>query len=117
MRELVLLEVLRAGMLPRDEGAFVEVDTNEGQRQLKLTYEDAERLIAALRLALRNHADPKIPAKWETAIDPVNQVAVLRPRAGDELQEARIARPQIAAIAEFLKDALKRFEAGAEMRH
>jgi hypothetical protein len=116
MRELVLLEVLRAGLLPGGEGAFVEVDTNEGRRQFKLTYADAERLIAVLQLALRQHADPKIPAKWETAIDPVNQVAVLRARAGDELQEARIARPQIAVIAEFLKDALKRFEAGAEMR-
>jgi hypothetical protein len=116
MRELVLLEILRAGLLPDGKGAFVEVETNEGQRQLKFTYDDAQRLIGALQLALRKHAEPKVPGKWETAIDPVNQVAVLRARVGDELQEAHIARPQIAAIAEFLQQALTRFDAGAEMR-
>src|ERR671939_326761 len=106
MQESVLLDIVRAEPLPDGKGFYVEVETNEGKRQLRFTDEDGQRLIAALQRALRKQAPAKIPTKWETSIDPVNQIAVLRARVGDELQEAHIARPQIAAIVEFLRKAL-----------
>jgi hypothetical protein len=130
MEELVITDVLGAGSLDRGQGAFVEVHTSQGDRQLRLTFEDAERLIIKLQAARRAvqaergksglppiAEKPHIPAKWETAIDPVNQVAVLRARFADEsMQEAEIPRAQIAALAEFLEQALKRLESGGELR-
>ena len=56
-------------------------------------------------------------ARWETAIDPVNQVAVLRAHfADDTTQDAQIPRTEIDRIARFLEQALKRFDSGGEMR-
>lgn len=129
MKELVILDTQRAGALPEGDGAFVEVDTNEGPRQIRCTFEDAERLIAALHEARRQlHAErtkagrpplatSRTPQRWETAVDPVEQVAVLRTRFSDDTtEETRIPRREISRIARFLEQALKRFEAGGEMR-
>ena len=129
MKELVILSTQRAGALPEGQGAFVEVDTNEGPRQIRFTFEDAERLIAALHDARRQvHAErakagepplatARTPQRWETGIDPVQQVAIVRTRFNDDTtEETRIPRREIARIARFLVDALKRFEAGGEMR-
>ena len=97
MKELVILGTLRAGAIGEGKGAFVEVDTNEGPRQLRFTLEDAERLIGALHEARKQLqamrvntglpplASSRAPERWETAMDPIDQ-------------------------------ALKRFESGAEMR-
>lgn len=114
MKETVITGVLRAGAVEEGKGAFVEVDTNEGPRQLRFTLEDAEHLVGALheaRKALRR------PARWETAMDPVEQTAVLRTRFTDgTVEETHIPRREIERIARFLAEALKRFESGAEMR-
>src|SRR5258706_10365775 len=130
MKELVITELLGDGSLPEGKGAFVEVETSEGPRQIRFTYDDAERLIAALQDARRHvqqergksgkppYADrPRIPTRWETAIDPVTQVAVLRAHFDDDTtQEAEVPRYQIAALANFLSKALERLEAGGELR-
>lgn len=129
MKELVILDTLRAGALDEGTGAFVEVDTNEGLRQIRFTSEDAERLLAALHDARRQLqaararagqppvATARTPQRWETAVDPVEQVAVLRTRFNDDTtEETRIPRREIARIGRFLEQALKRFEAGGEMR-
>jgi hypothetical protein len=129
MKELVILRTLRTGALPNGEGAFVDIETNEGPRQFRFTAEDAERLIAALHEA-RNQlhaertksgkpplANSRTPQRWETAIDPVEQQAVLRTHFTDgTTEETHIPRAEIARIARSLEEALKRFEGGAEMR-
>src|SRR3954471_21063430 len=113
MKELVITELLRDGSLPEGKGAFVEVETNEGPRQIRFTYEDAQRLIAALQGARRSvqqergkSGNPpypekaRVPTRWETAIDPVTQVAVLRAHFDDDTtQEAEVPRYQIQALA------------------
>jgi hypothetical protein len=130
MKELAILSVLREGALPEGDGAFLEVETNEGPRQMRFTMHEAEALLAALQNAVKElqaarvHAGkpplpekPRTPARWETAIDPVNQVAVLRARfADDTTQDAQIPRTEIDRIARFLEQALKRFDSGGEMR-
>lgn len=129
MKELVILDIIRTAALPEGKGAFVEVQTNEGPRQLRFTFEDAERLTTALHDARSQiHAErtkagrppletTRTPARWETAIDPVEQTAVLRTRFSDDTtEETRIPRAEIARIASSLEQALKRFESGAEMR-
>ena len=129
MKELVILDIIRTAALPEGKGAFVEVQTNEGPRQLRFTLEDAERLTTALHHARSQiHAErtkagkppletTRTPARWETAIDPVEQMAVLRTRFSDDTtEETRIPRAEIARIARALEQALKRFESGAEMR-
>jgi hypothetical protein len=47
MKPTVLLKILGAEALPDAEGAFIEMETSEGPLELRCTYEDAERLIAA----------------------------------------------------------------------
>ena len=130
MKELAILSVLREGALPEGKGAFLEVETNEGQRQLRFTLDEAQALLSALQNALKDiqaarvHAGkaplpgkPRTPARWETAIDPLNQVAVLRAHfADDTTQDAQIPRTEIDRIARFLEQALKRFDSGGEMR-
>ena len=130
MKELAILGVLREGALPEGEGAFLEVETNEGPRQLRFTLDEAQALLAALQNAVKDiqaarvHAGkaplpekPRTPARWETAIDPVNQVAVLRAHfADDSTQDAQIPRTEIDRIARFLDQVLKRFDSGGEMR-
>ncbi len=58
----------------------------------------------------------RTPERWETALDPVEQVAVLRAHFPDYTLQAEITRPDLPRIARFLEEALKRFEAGGEMR-
>jgi len=129
MKELVLLSTQRAGSLPEGKGAYVEVDTNEGPRQIRFTDEDAERLIAALHAARRElraerlkagHPPPpatRHAARWETALDPVEQQAVLRTHFTDgTIEQTAIPRRELERIARSLAEALKRFESGAEMR-
>lgn len=46
----------------------------------------------------------EVQTRWETAIDPVNQVAVLRAHfADDTTQDAQIPRTEINRIARFLE--------------
>jgi hypothetical protein len=129
MRELVILRPVRAGALAEAKGAFVEVETNEGPRQLRFTYEDAERLLAALheaRTALHAErarsgkpplAEGRAPQGWETAINPIEQTAVLRTHFSDRTtEETQIPRRELARIARFLNEALTRFETSADMR-
>ncbi|MCD6041427.1 MAG: hypothetical protein K0R40_1030 [Burkholderiales bacterium] len=129
MEELVILKVLGEGALPEGIGAFVEVETSEGVRQIRFTLQDAEKLVAALHVALKQVQQararaglpplperPRTPEHWETSLDPVQQVAVLRAHFPDYTLEAEITRPDLPRIARFLDEALKRFEAGGEMR-
>ena len=129
MKETVIIGVLRAGAVEERKGAFVEVDTNEGPRQLRFTSEDAERFVGALHEARRqlqavrvNTGLPPLRSsraaqRWETAMDPVEQTAVLRTHFTDgTVEQTHIPRMEIARIARFLAEALKRFESGAEMR-
>jgi hypothetical protein len=129
MEELVITRVARHGALPDSQGAYVEVETQAGTRQIRFTLEDAERLIAALHSALKEGRQarakaglppapgrPRTPERWDTALDPVQQVAVLRAHFSDYTLEAEVARPDLPRIARFLEEALKRFEAGGEMR-
>jgi hypothetical protein len=130
MKPVVVVTIKGAEALPGGEGAFIEVETSEGPLELRCTYEDAERLIAALQSVrvkiqdARVHAGrPPLPENakaadvWETAIDPVNQDALIRARYPDgTTQETRIPRNEVAAIARFLEQAARRFEVSAEMR-
>ena len=122
MKELVILSTQRAGALEEGKGAFVEVETNDGPCQIRFTAEDAERLVAALHEARLKAGTPPPPAtrtpeRWETAIDPVEQTVIVRTDFSDGTSEqTRIPRMEIGRVARFLDQALKRFEAGAEMR-
>ncbi|HEX6265965.1 MAG TPA: hypothetical protein VFZ81_03615 [Burkholderiales bacterium] len=51
MNPLVMTRLARADALPEGESAVVQLDTTEGCLELRLTFEDAERLIAALQTA------------------------------------------------------------------
>jgi hypothetical protein len=54
---------------------------------------------------------------WDTAVNPVSQVVIISARFGDgTTQQMEIPRTELAAIIDSLKQALQRFEAGAEMR-
>jgi len=130
MEELVILKILESGALADGKGCRIEVETHAGPRELRFTFEDAARLIAALETAQRElqrrrarsgaaplPEKPKVPERWETGIDPVNQLAVLRACfADDTTSEAAIPRQQIPQIAEFLHAAMKRLEPGTDMR-
>ena len=129
MKPLVILRTLRSGALPDGKGALIEVETSEGPLELRFTAEDAERLAAAVQAARKDLealrvktgkppiAVARTPQRWETAIDPVEQQALLRTHFSDGTTEtAQIPRPEIARVSRFLEEALKRFEAGAEMR-
>jgi len=130
MKRFAITKLVRAGTLSDGHNGLVQVETSEGPFELRFSYEDAERLIAALREARGKIRDerarsgerpftetPKIGERWETSIDPVNQVAVIRAHLPDTTtQDTLIPRTEIAGIVKFLGEALKRFEAGAEMR-
>jgi hypothetical protein len=130
MKRIVMTQLTRAGSLSDGQGGLLEIETSDGPLEIRFTYEDAERLMAALeaargriredrvRSALPPIAEkPKLAASWETAIDPVNQVAVVRAHFPDRTtQDIRIPRGEIAQIAEFLNHALRRMEPGADMR-
>lgn len=94
MKEIVILSTQRAGALDGGKGAFIEVETNEGPCQIRFTAEDAERLVAALHDARRQ----------------------LQAERHGSSEQTRIPRTQIGRVARFLEQALKRFDAGAEMR-
>ena len=118
MKRLVMMGLTRAGLLSDAQGVSVEVRTSEGPLEIRCTHDDAEQLIAALQ-ALQAGLPPKEKpvVSWETAIDPVNQDAVIRARYADRTtQETRIPRTELAAIARFLDQASRRFASGAEMR-
>jgi hypothetical protein len=130
MRPLVITGVARAESLPAGDGALLELQTSEGALELRFTFEDGERLIAAVQAAReklqaeRVHAArPPLPENdlpvvgWETAIDPINQEAILRARYPDEtLRETRIPRRALPDITQFLDQARRRFEGSADMR-
>jgi hypothetical protein len=129
MKPLVILRTVRSGALPDGKGAMVEVETTEGLLELRFTAEDAERLASAVQAARKELEALRVktgkpplgtartPQRWETAIDPVEQQALLRTHFSDGTTETTpIPRPEIARITRFLDEALKRFEAGAEMR-
>ena len=130
MKRIVMTQLTRADSLSDGQGGALQIETSEGPLEIRLTYADADRLIGALeaargrirddraRLALPPMAEkPKVVASWETAIDPVNQVAVIRAHFQDRTtQDTRIPRNEIAQIAEFLNHALRRMEPGSDMR-
>ena len=129
MKELVILRPLRSGALPEGKGAYLDVETHQGPCPLRFTLEDAERLVAALHAARKDlHAartragqpplpDSHRPQRWETGIDPVEQQAVLRTHFSDgTTEETQIPRTELPRIIGSLEQALKRFEAGGEMR-
>jgi hypothetical protein len=129
MKEIVILSTQRAGALDEGKGAFVEVETNEGPCQIRFTAEDAERLVVALRDARKQLQAERVkagtppaplsrtPERWETAVDPVEQTVIVRTDFSDgSSEQTRIPRTQIARVIRVLEQALKRFEAGAEMR-
>jgi hypothetical protein len=130
MKRLVMTKLVQTQSLSDAQGGLVRIETSEGPLEIRFTYEDAEHLIAGLhaargkiqaeraRSALPPIAEkPKAAASWETAMDPVNQVAVLRAHFADRTtQDTRIPRNEIPHIVEFLQHALKRLEPGADMR-
>jgi|SRR5687767_5261858 len=129
MKPIVLLKIKGADALAEGQGALIEMETSEGPLELRCTFEDAEKLADALQSArakiqdARVHAArPPLPegeatASWETAIDPVNQDALIRARyPGRPTQETRIPRNEVRAIARFLEQAAQRFDVSAEMR-
>ena len=130
MKRVVMTGLAKADSLSDGQAGAFELETSEGPLEIRFTYEDAERLIAALeavrgriqddrtRSALPPIADQqKLAASWETAIDPVNQVALVRAHFPDRTtRDIRIPRGDIAQIAEFLDHALKRMEPGSDMR-
>ena len=130
MQRLVITGIVRTSALRDGHGACLELQTSEGPLELRFTYDEAERLISTLERARAKIQDqrarsalpplpdaPNVPTKLETAIDPVHQVAVVRARLPDETtQDLRIPRNELAELAQFLGDALKRFEGSADMR-
>ena len=107
----------------------MEVDTLAGPLQLRFTLEDAERLIAALHSAKRRiqvqrekaglpplPERPRLPERWDTGLDPIDQVAILKGHFPGYTVEAQIAGPDIPRIARFLEETYRRFEASADMR-
>jgi hypothetical protein len=130
MKRLVITRLVKAEALGDARDGRMELETSDGSLELRFTFEEAERLIAALQNAKERiqierarsakpplPETPKIAQSVETAIDPVNQVVVLRAHLPDRTtQEMLIPRTEIAGVASFLGEALRRFESGAEMR-
>lgn len=125
-----MTELTRVDSLSDGQGGMLELATSDGPLEIRFTYEDAERLIGGLEAARGRIRDDraraalppiaekqKLAVSWETAMDPVNQVAILRAHFPDRTtRDTRIARGNIAQIVEFLKHALKRLEPGSDMR-
>ena len=130
MKRIVMTQLRRADSLSDGQGGVLELETSDGPLEIRFAYEDAERLIDALEAARGRIRDDraraalppiaekqKLAASWEKAMDPVNQVAVLRAHFPDRTtQDTRIPRGDIADIVEFLGHALKRMEPGSDMR-
>lgn len=130
MKRIVMTQLAGVDSLSDGQGGLLQLETSEGPLEIRFTYEDAERLIAALEAARGRIRDDraraalppiaekhKLAASWEKAMDPVNQVAVLRAHFPDRTtQDTRIPRGDITDIVEFLGHALKRMEPGADMR-
>jgi hypothetical protein len=129
MNPLVILRTVRSGAMSDGKGAFIELETSEGRLELRFTPDDAEHFIAALQAARKDLqalrvktgkpplGKPRTAQRWDTSIDPVEQQAVLRTHFTDGTTETTtIPRAEITRITKFLEQALKRFEAGAEMR-
>jgi hypothetical protein len=130
MNRIVMTRLARIDSLADGQGGLLQLETSEGPLEIRFTYEDAERLIAGLdaararirddraRAALPPIAEKqKMAVSWEKAMDPVNQVAVLRAHFPDRTtQDTRIPRGEIAQIVEFLSHALRRMEPGSDMR-
>ena len=129
MKEIVILSTQRAGALDEGKGAFIEAETSEGPCQIRFAAEDAERLLTALHEARKRLQAERVkagtppplvsrtPQRWETAVDPVEQTVILRTDFSDgSSEQTRIPRMEIGRVARFLEQALKRFDAGAEMR-
>ena len=49
MKRLVMTELVRVDSLSDGQGGALELETSEGPIEVRFTYEDAERLIAALQ--------------------------------------------------------------------
>ena len=116
MKPVIVTRLAHADKLPDVEGVQVGLETVDGPLELRLTFEDAERLIAGRQ---RTPLPPKHKTveRWETAIDPVNQDAVLRARYTDQTTgELRIPRTELPIIATFLDQAAKRMEPATDMR-
>ena len=125
-----MTRLARVDSLSDGQGGALELETSEGPLEIRFTYEDAERLIGGLdaarslirddraRAALPPIAEKqKLAVSWDTAMDPVNQVAVLRAHFADgTTQDTRIPRGAIARIVEFLNHAVTRMEPGSDMR-
>jgi len=125
-----MIKLARADALSDGEGGLVHIETQEGPLEIRFTFEDAERLIRGLHAARgkiqaerARSAQPPLPeapktvASFETALDPVNQVAVIRAHFADQTaQDTRIARNDIPQLVDFLQHALKRLEPGSDMR-
>src|SRR6185436_20882565 len=117
MRRLVMTELLRTDTLSDGQNGLVVIETSEGPLELRFTYQDAERLIAGLHAARaqiqaeRAHSgqppmpeQPRTGESWETALDPVNQVAVIRAHFPDRTtQDTRIPRSEIPQLVDFLE--------------
>ena len=130
MKRLVITGVSTAATLDDGRDAFVQIETNEGALELRFTYQDAERLIAAVHAARRqvqteraHDGKPPLPRRdkavvqWETALDPIDQNAVLVAHFADQsVQETRIARGDLKPIAQFLQETARRFESSADLR-
>jgi hypothetical protein len=130
MKRIVMTQLTRVDSLSDGQGGTLEMETSAGPLEIRFTYEDADRLIDALEAARGRIRDDRarlrlppiaekqeLAASWETGIDPVNQVAVVRAHFSDRTtQDTRIPRSEIAQIAEFLNHALKRMEPGSDMR-
>jgi hypothetical protein len=94
MAEFAIGKPLKMGALEGGDGGFVLVETKDEPCQLKFTYETAEDLIVALRAAqgqihlerqkagkpLIQFARIQKIAAWETGVDHLKEVAVIRTR-------------------------------------
>jgi hypothetical protein len=113
--KLVMTALKRADPFPGGEGIILEMETSAGPMQMRLTYQDAARVVAALQALLPDQG--KSAERLEVAIDPVNQDAVIQASFADRgKQETRIPRSELSRIVRFLEQASRRFEAGGEMR-
>ena len=84
MKELAILSVLREGALPEGKGAFLEVETNDGPRQLRFTLDEAQALLSALQNALQ---DAQIPRTEIDRIARFLEQALKRFDSGGEMRQ------------------------------
>jgi hypothetical protein len=124
MQEIVIHMPLRFGPIDGGYGGWIDIETADGSRKLKFTYEHAEHLITALREAqvqitkemLRVGKTPvhttriKKVLKLEGSVDPLQEVAILKTRFVDQTtQDTPIPKADIPRIVQFLNQALAGF--------